>query len=186
MSKYLYCTIQATKATFPEPEEGKKAYVVVDLQVTECQDSPERVGQVFTEYLLVSQEKGSNHDKSREITFEKLRALGWLCNDITELTGVGSLSAAGGIYEETYNGKSREKMNIWAKKAPKAAVSGAAKKNFAKMFKASAAAVGVLKEADYNAAVPREGLPDVAQKNIDSVKSAFGVDDADYDEDIGF
>jgi hypothetical protein len=153
MAKYTYCDIQALSAQFDEPEEGRKPAVKVKVKVTACASDPSRVGQEFSEYLSLS-------GGAVEFTMKSLRGLGWSCNDITELTGVGTLTAVGGIHDDTYNGKTRERINIWPKDAPKAKVSGAAKKTFAAQFKAAAASLSAIEVGDHNKALERNELPD--------------------------
>ena len=152
---YTYCTVQATSAKFNEPAaEGKKPSVEVSLKVTAC-DDPSRVGSVFTEFMSLS-------GGAVEYTMRNLRALGWTCDDITELEGVGSIQAKGGIYLDTYDGKTREKCNVFEAKPE---LTASAKKTFASQFKAAAKSAKPVKITDANAALAPEDLPIQRQAN---------------------
>ncbi len=146
---YTYCNIQATSATFNPPEGEKKASVAVDIKILECDDDPSQTGRTFTEFMSLS-------GGAVEYTMKNLRALGWSCNDITELEGVGSTQTKGGIYEDTYNGVTREKVSVFS---PKPAVTGDVKKKFAAEFKTAAAKEKKIAVTDENRGLERDALP---------------------------
>lgn len=149
---YTWCEVQALSADFREPtEEGKQCSVEVKLKVFNCED-PGRNGEEVTEFM-------SLHPNAQEYTFNNLRALGWTCADVTELTGVGSVRARGGLYVDNYGGKSRTKCGVWPAKTPKPKVTGAAKKSFADQFKAAALAAAVIEKGEHNKALERDELP---------------------------
>jgi hypothetical protein len=145
---YTFCKIQATSATFNAPEGDKKPSVSVDIKVLEC-DDPGQIGRTFTEFMSLS-------GGAVEYTVQNLRALGWSCNDITELEGIGGTTAKGGIFEDTYNGVTREKCAVFK---PKPALDKSAKKSFAAQFKAAAAKEKAVVVTDDNRGLDRESLP---------------------------
>lgn len=145
---YTYCTVQALSGQFNEPAEGKSPSVEVRLKVTACKDSS-RIGEEFTEFM-------SLHENAAKYSLASLRALGWSCNDVTELEGLGTIQAQGGIYTDTYNGKTRDKCSVFS---PKAKVTGAAKKSFAAQFKAAAASAAKVEITDANKALAADELP---------------------------
>jgi len=154
MSKnYVYGTAQALSAQFNEPDEGKKPSVEVSLKIVTCDDGT-RVGEVFTEFMSLS-------GRAVEYTMKNLRALGWTCNDVTELEGVGSTIAKCGIYSDTYNGVTRDKVSIFQSKAK---VQGAAKKSFAAQFKAAAVSAAKVDVTDANKALAADELPQQQQQ----------------------
>lgn len=160
--KGTWCEIQALRGSVAPGQKkddgttGSDA-VKVDLKVVKCDKDPSRVGQVFQEYLYLT-------EKSYEFTLEKLRILGWTCNDITELEGLGSTRAAGVINTETYNGNARERMGIFAIKAPAPELEGNAKADFAKRFKAAAAKVAKVQVTDFNRGLERAELPEEPER----------------------
>jgi hypothetical protein len=156
-NKYTFCTVQCIEAAFTPPEkEGGKPAVFTKVKVTACEDKPSLVGTEVSEYRSLS-------GGAAKYTMEALRNLGWTCNDITELEGVGSVSARGGIYTDTYDpDKPRTKCGIWPARK-KVTVSGSAKKSFAAQFKKAAATLSKVEVTDENRAVERNALPDAPE-----------------------
>lgn len=58
--------------------------------------------------------RGHLQGGAAEITMKQLRALGWTCNDITVLTGLGSTKADVTGADEEYQGKVYRRYNVWA------------------------------------------------------------------------
>ena len=143
--KYTNVKVQAISGAIEEPAEGKSASVTVKLQVV----AGPRLGEVFTEYMYLS-------EKAQEYTIANLRLLGWSCNDITELAGLGSTTCDAGIYTDTYEGKSREKISLFK---PRATIQGSAKKSFAAQFKALAASTPVVQVTDANKGLEELPIP---------------------------
>lgn len=73
-----------------------------------------------------------------EISMKQLRALGWTCNDITALTGLGSVKADMTGKNDTYEGKTRVRYTIWAARV-RPTLRAEDQKAFAARFKAMAA-----------------------------------------------
>ena len=177
MSKnYTFCTVQCIEAEFQEPEGEGKPSVFTKVKVTECEDNPSLVGTTVGEYRSLS-------GGAVKYTMEALRNLGWTCNDVTELEGVGSISARGGIYTEEYNGKTSTKCGIWPAKK-KRVVSASAKKSFAAAFKKAAVAVSKVDVTDANKAIERDALPDTPETAGD--QNAAQGDPGASDEDDPF
>ena len=148
---YKFGTVQAISAEFCA-EEGKTPYVLCDIKFTDSDKHPEIVGKVVKQAFSLS-------EKAAKYSAEHLRSLGWSCNDITELTGVGDIQARGGLYVDHYNGEDREKVGIWPMKArPK--LDNKVKNSFAKKFKQLAASVDIVEVSDENRALDRSALPD--------------------------
>lgn len=179
----VWCEIQALRGSVAPGKKkddgttGSDA-VKVDLKIVKCDKDPSRVGQVFQEYLYLT-------EKSYEFTLEKLRILGWTCNDITELEGLGSTRAAGVINTETYKGVAREKMGIFALKEPAPELEGNAKADFAKRFKAAAAKVAKVQVTDFNRGLERAELPDEPEAR-EVEPDPFGNEGYDSPDDLPF
>lgn len=112
------------------------------LEQKEGKDAPTVVGKVRVvegatagrEQLLYMSLVGG----AAEITMKQLRALGWNCNDITALTGLGSVKADMTGKNEEYNGKVRARYSIWASRV-RPTLRAEDQKAFAAKFKAMAA-----------------------------------------------
>jgi hypothetical protein len=153
--KYKYADVQAIKGEFIGEEDGSgNPYIRVTVKVLASQDMPHRVGEECTEVLSLS-------DKAAPYTAENLRRLGWSCNDITELEGLGATVVTGGFYQDSYEGKTREKIAFFDKKAQKAAVTGKAKKGWASKFKKLAATVEKVEVTEANKGWERNEMPEV-------------------------
>jgi hypothetical protein len=119
---------------------------------------------------------GSFADGAVEFTFQALRNCGWHGNDLRRLPdmgdGFGTLEVSLSCEEETYNGKTREKVN-WVNKpglgaAVKNKLEGAALQSFAAKMQGKLAA--------YNA---KAGMPKnpAAQKPSEQVPTEYTADD---------
>lgn len=129
-----YHTVQYVEHRFVDVADKKKLIVTVrDVETgvdTECWFQLEGVG--------------------AEITVKSLRALGWKCNSITTLEGIGSLKATLRI---TPNGKYvNTSIFPLREKKEKVAMDEAAKASFDEMFLALAATTEVIDTTDNNQA----------------------------------
>ncbi len=123
----------------------------------------------------------SLHEKCQEITAQTLRNLGWKCNDITKLEGLGSTRVDILEYEQKYTNKfgkekTRPDYQVWPARGPRASLREEDQNNFAQRFKSLAATVKPLEVSEHNAAPT--ALPDVRTKNGQGGKST-GDTDAD-------
>lgn len=107
-------------------DPNKNPQIKVTLAVT----SGPRAGRSIEKYL-------SLHPNAADITAKQLRAMGWTCNDVTVLEGLGSVRCQVTEKSEEYNGKVRPDYSIWALQA-RAALKADDKKKFADRFKAMA------------------------------------------------
>lgn len=108
---------------------------------------------------------GSLHENAQQYTVEGLRNMGWSCNDITALTGLGSLKVIAIEKHEVYKGKNKVKYQIWPVKTPKPTLEADAKSSFATRFKALAASVAPIKLSELNAGLAMDDLPAPLPKN---------------------
>jgi hypothetical protein len=145
-------TAQAVSFQIYEAEGTKAEQIGVELRVV---DGPE-AGKTIYWY-------GSLHENAQQYTVEALRSMGWSCNDIGTLEGLGSLKVIAVEKEETYKGKTRTKYMIFPVKTPKPTLEGAAKTSFASKFKALAASVKPLERTEMNAGL--EELPEALPRN---------------------
>ena len=167
MSKKTKVRIQALRAAFnPPKEEGKSPFVRVDLQII---DGPANIrGRVVTQEMYLT-------GGATEITLQNLRTLGWSCNDVTELTGVGSVTADGGFYVDTYKGTPRDAISVYR---PRPSLDKGSKAKFAAEYKALAASAGLVEQTAENKAIPLDELPE--QPAAEEYGEAEGpVDDED-------
>lgn len=141
-------TAQAIEAKIYEGEGDKAPQIGVELRVVE---GPE-TGKVIWWY-------GSLHENAQQYTVEALRAMGWSCNDITTLEGLGSLKVIAVEKQEEYKGKLKTKYMIFPVKTPKPTLEADAKASFASRFKALAASIAPVKQTELNAGLPTEALP---------------------------
>ncbi len=138
---------------YPE-EDGKAPSVKVELRVVE---GPE-AGKTIFHYC-------SLHENAQQYSVEALRTLGWRCNDLTALEGLGEVKAIAVGKQETYKGKVQTRYMIFAVKTPKPTLEADAKASFAARFKALAASVAPVERTDLNkagavpAAVQRTATP---------------------------
>lgn len=129
--------------------EGEKApQVGVELRVVE---GPE-AGKTLFYY-------GSLHENAQQYTAEALRAMGWSCNDITALEGLGSLKVVAVEKLGEYKGKRTSSWMIFPVKTPKPTLEADAKATFASRFKALAASVAPIKANEMNAGLAADELP---------------------------
>ena len=89
---------------------------------------------------------------AQEITFKQLRSMGWQDNDIVKLTGLGSTKVEVTETMDEYNGKVRPQYSVWDFRGERATLRDEDKKDFAKRFKALAAAAPVVVVSATNAA----------------------------------
>jgi hypothetical protein len=108
---------------------------------------------------------GSLHENAQQYTAEALRAMGWSCNDITTLEGLGSLKVVAVEKIEEYKGKSRTKWMIFPVKTPRPTVEADRKATFGSQFKALAASVPAIAKTELNAGLEADALPAPLPKN---------------------
>jgi hypothetical protein len=89
---------------------------------------------------------------AQRFTAEMLRTLGWSCNDITAMTGLGSTRAAIQAKESTYEGKTRIRWSVFPLRSRKAALEPTSLKALAATFKSLAASVPPVAVDDSNRA----------------------------------
>lgn len=176
--KYKYADVQALKGEFFGEEDGSgNPYIKVTMKVLESRDMPHRVGHEVSEIMSLS-------EKAAPYTMEALRRLGWSCNDVTELEGLGATVCVGGFHTDTYNGKTKERIAIFEKTPPKQAVTGKAKKGWANKFKQLAAQATKAEITDANKGWERDSMPEASE--APPPDDTFGAPGDDFDEDFGF
>jgi hypothetical protein len=87
-------TCQAVDFKLYDAEDNKAPQVGVELRVVE---GPEAGKTIFW--------YGSLHENAQEYTARSLRDMGWSCNDITTLEGLGTLKVVAVEKIEIYKGK---------------------------------------------------------------------------------
>lgn len=125
--KYKYSTGCAVAHRMLEGKEGGEPRIHVTLRITE---GP-RTGEELDMFLNL---KGG----AAEITVKQLRAMGWRCNDITALTGLGSIKVTIAEYKESYEGKLYDRVTVFEMKERAKEVAEGDRKAFAAKFKALA------------------------------------------------
>lgn len=95
---------------------------------------------------------GSLHENAQQFTAEALRTMGWSCNDIGTLTGLGSTRFRAVEKTEEYKGKTRTRWMIFGLKSAKATLADDDRASFGKQFKALALAVPAVAVDDTNRA----------------------------------
>lgn len=145
------------------PENGKSGSVAVTLRVIEGDRAGEEV-----KYF------GSLHENSQQYTAEALRLMGWSCNDITVLDGLGKTKVVAIEKEEVYNGRPRKSYQIWPAEG-KATLADNDRESFAKQFKALAASVAIPKLSEKSAA-PAELPPAKARATANGAVDGPAMD----------
>jgi hypothetical protein len=139
---------QAVQGQIYENEDPDKApQVGVELRVVEGPDT----GKTIFWY------GGLKEGRNQEITFECLRKMGWRCNDVTALDGLGSIKVVLVGKRDEYKGKPQQKWDVYEIKTPKPTLEADKKASFANRFKALAASIAPLEVTPLNAA---GALPD--------------------------
>ena len=122
------------------PAEGEKApKVEVEMRGLENEE-----GKTF--FLYLSLKEG----QAQEISVKTLRNLGWKCNDITKLEGLGDTKVTIVEKREEYKGKMRAHYDVWPASRPTLRDDEA--QGFAAQFKALAAAFQPIARDENNAA----------------------------------
>lgn len=134
-------TCQAVSFEFIE-KEGKEPSIGVKLRVVEGPDT----GKDIFEYLNLN-------GGAAEISMKTLRSLGWTCNDITVLEGLGSTKVIVKGKGNEYNGKLYQKWSIWPMRVQRE-LAADVKASFAERFRALAASAEVTRVVTENAAGP--------------------------------
>src|SRR5687768_5244429 len=102
--KYTYsvgCAVPGTARLFDETDT-RGASVSVTCRVVEGPDAGREV-----EFF------GSLKGGAAKYTVQALRTMGWRCNDITALEGLGSTKVTLAEYKEAYNGKVKDRLAIF-------------------------------------------------------------------------
>jgi hypothetical protein len=154
-------TAQAISFEIYEAEDNKAPSIGVKLRVVEGPDA----GKEIFYY-------GSLHENAQQYTVEALRSMGWSCNDITTLTGLGSLKVIAVEKTEEWKGKTRTKWMVFPVKTPKPTLEADSKSSFANRFKALAASVAPVKATELNAGLAADELPAPIAKNGSSTGTA--------------
>ncbi len=149
---------QAVSAQLYDAEDNKAPQIGVELRVVEGSDA----GKTIFHYM-------SLHENAQEYTARTLRDMGWRCNDITTLEGLGDLKVIVVGKVDEWKGKSKQKWMIFPVKTPKPTLEADAKASFASRFKALAASVAPVKQTELNAAGE---LPEKAIVNNNGTSSA--------------
>lgn len=136
MSDRFVC--KATSFEIIDGDERKAPQVAVQLQVIEGPES----GRMLSWF-------GSLHENAQQYTAEALRNMGWNCNDITALTGLGSTKVHAVAKQSEYMGKVRTQYMIFGF-ASRNTLPRDAKASFAKQYKALAASVKPIEVTDSN------------------------------------
>ena len=133
-----------------DPDSGKAPQIEVEMRGLDNE-----AGKQFWLYL-------SLHENAAEYSGRTLRDLGWKCNDITKLEGLGSTRVDIVEKEEVYKGKKRPKYMVFAPRGPRASLREEDQQSFASKFKALAALAKPAEVTEFNAA-PAD-LPEVRAK----------------------
>ncbi len=147
-------TAQAVSFQLYDAEGDKAPQVGVELRVIE---GPETGKTIYTYHSL--------HENAQQYTAEALRAMGWQCNDITALTGLGSTKVIAVEKTSEWKGKKQTSWMIFPVKSPKPPLEADAKASFASRFKSLAASVAPVKITDLNAGLPVDAMPEKAATN---------------------
>ena len=163
-------TVQAVSGVI-QPNEGetnqagepKAPDVFVTLRVTE---GPEAGFELF--------KYGSLHDNAQQYTVEMLRTLGWNCNDITALTGLGSTKAIAVAKVREYKGERQLEWMIFPVKTPKPTLEADQNASFAARYKALAASIAPIERTELNAGIPVEQLPAAKTRSTNRAAATDG------------
>ena len=157
-------TVQAISGVI-QPNDGettrdgspKAPTVAVELRVVEGPDA----GKTIFKY-------GSLHENAQQYTVEMLRTLGWTCNDITALTGLGSTKAIAVEKVGEFKGKKTVDWMIFPIKTPAPTLEADKAAGFAARYKALAASVAPVEKTALNTGIPVEQLPAATNRNNSS------------------
>lgn len=129
----------------PKPDGGTTSpFVYVKLRVVEGDDIGKELH--WRGYLVGG---------AQPITVEQLRAMGWNDNDITKLTGLGSVKVEVTERMEEFpegSGKFNPRYSVWPFKGERVTLRDEDKRDFAKKFKALALEKPAIKVTAQNAA----------------------------------
>lgn len=144
---YDYVKVQALSAE-PGLTKNEKEQYIVKLKVVGGDNR--HLGRELTEFMSLS-------GKAAPFTAKKLRALGWQAKSPTDMTGIGDIIADAGIYMDTYDGKTTEKISVFE---PRKELNDKQKKTFGAAFKAEIAGMKPIEITDDNRALSRDALPE--------------------------
>ncbi len=154
MNTRYICQATSFEIYDADPDKGTAEQIGVTLRVLE---GPETGKEIYW--------YGSLHENAQQYTVEALRAMGWTCNDLGTLTGLGSLKVIAVEKIEEWKGKKRTKYMVFPVKTPKPTLEADAKASFGARFKALAASCGPLTRTDANAGVDPALIPAALPKN---------------------
>jgi hypothetical protein len=125
-------------------------------------DKPDDQGSVFVKLRVCEGPEtgkdihwyGSLNGGAAQYTIEALRSMGWTCNDITQLEGLGSAKVVLIGKANEFNGKTSQRWMVFPVRVPAPRLEADAKASFAERFKALAVSTEVIKLAEVNAAGP--------------------------------
>lgn len=118
---------------------------------------------------------GSLHENAQEITAKTLRSMGWSCNDITQLEGLGSLKVIVQGAEEVYEGTARQRWNVWPVKTPAPRLADENKADFATKYKALGMSTPVVEVTTFNTAPDVIPESTMARNGDNSAPATTGV-----------
>lgn len=122
---------------------------------------------------------GSLHENAQQYTAEALRTMGWKCNDITALSGLGDTKFILREKFEQYKGKRTTKHSVFPLRSAKATVGETSKAAFSAQFKALAASVAAVTVDDNNKA-PTELPPAIARSSNGAPPTTGGVQSQEF------
>jgi hypothetical protein len=137
-----YVAVAVSGEIVPPKSETSAPQVEVTCRVVEGADA----GKEFRVWLSLKE------GQAQEISAKTLRTMGWRCNDITALEGLGSTKFDACQYNDEYKGKTSTKYDIWPCKGPRNTLREDDRQSFAARFKALAAATPAAPVTEANAA----------------------------------
>lgn len=156
-----FCTGQATGRFQITESKNGNPQVMVDVVAVDGPDAG-------TEYTYF----GSLSENAAKYTVEALRLMGWKCQDVTALSGLGETKFRMGTWEEEWEGKWNTKVGVWPLK-DKPAVDPGLKAKFAANFAALGNLAPPVEVTDANRAGE---IPEAKAQAQESAPAADGFD----------
>lgn len=108
-------TGKATGVFYFDASEGKNEQIVIEIELlnegADAQGAP-ILGQKVWYFGTFADLKAGSKKSATEITMGALRALGWTCDNVAKLDGLGSIEADIVIGPETYEGKTSNRIKF--------------------------------------------------------------------------
>lgn len=139
---------QAISFNVYDAEGDKAPQIGVESRVVEGPDAGKTI---FTYHSL--------HENAQQYTVEALRNMGWSCNDITALEGLGSIKFIAVEKIGEYKGKPTKSWMVFPVKTPKPTLEDDMRASFAARFKALAASVKPVEQTQLNLGLPADEIP---------------------------